>query len=174
MIPEIIVTCKGQKFFSNSVTVEQYKRYVDLMLRNQSNKTSDAAFFSKRILQEIFENQMSLEELGEVDVIEFLTASKTIHFIMQDIIARKFAELAGNSMVEREESAFDDYDRENGYEEELDKRDEWQICRENIDRVIKASIRVLNNSYSQCMRENIIELLDYLKFELNTIDENRA
>jgi len=34
-----------------------------------------ALFFNKRIIQEIFGNRMSLDELGEVDVIEFLTAS---------------------------------------------------------------------------------------------------
>lgn len=172
MIPEVTITCSGQKLFFNSVTVEQYKRYVDLMQRNHSKKKSDAAFFSKRILQELFGNQLSLEELGEMDAAEFLTASKMVHFIMQDIIQRKFVELAGNNPVEREESAFDEYDRENGYEEDEPEEDEWQWRRENVDRIVKTSIRMLNNSYSQCMREDIIELLDYLKFELETIGEN--
>lgn len=172
MIPEVTITCSGKKYFINSVTVEQYKRYVNLMQRNHSKKTADAAFFSKRILQEIFGNKLPLVELGEMDVVEFLTASKTVHFIMQDIIPRKFVELAGDNPVEQEESAFDEYDRENGYEEDEPEEDEWQRCRDNIDRIVKTSIRLLNNSYSQCMREDIMELLDYLKFELETISEN--
>lgn len=172
MIPEVTITCGGEEYFLNSVTVEQYKKYVDLMQRNRSKQMSDAAFFSKRILQEIFGNRFSFDVLGEIDVEEFLTASKTIHFIMQDIIPRKFVELAGNSAVEREESAFDEYDRENGYEDEEPEEDEWQRCRENIDRIVKTSIRLLNNSYSQCMREDIMTLIDYLRFELETINEN--
>lgn len=172
MIPEVVITCGGKKHFINSVTVEQYKRYVDLMQRNHSKKTSDAAFFSKRILQEIFGNQLSLDELGEMDAEEYLAASKTVHFIMQDVIPRKFMELAGDNPVEREESAFDEYDRENGYEEDEPEEDEWQRCRENVDRIVKTSIRLLNNSYSQCMREDIVELIEYLKFELETINEN--
>lgn len=172
MIPEITITCAGKRHFINTVTVEQYKRYVDFMQKNHSRKMSDAAFFSKRILQEVFGNQMPLEELGEMDAAEFLTASKTVHFIMQDIIPRKFIELAGDSTVEREKSAFDEYDRENGYEEDEPEENEWQRCRENVDRIVKTSIRILNNSYSQCMREDIVELIDYLKFELETINEN--
>lgn len=37
----------------------------------------------------------------------------------------------------------------------------------------KAALRLLKNSYSQCMKENIVTLLDYLKFELDTINENQ-
>ena len=31
MIPEIEVTCSGKRYFINSITVEQYKKYVSLM-----------------------------------------------------------------------------------------------------------------------------------------------
>lgn len=72
-------------------------------------------------------------------------------------------------------SAFDDYDRENGYEDEDEQPEEnqWKVCGEIVDRVVKIAIRLLKNSYSQCMKENIVTLLDYLKFELDTINENQ-
>ena len=77
--------------------------------------------------------------------------------------------------VEKEASAFDDYDRENGYEDEDEQPEEnqWKVCGEIVDRVVKIAIRLLKNSYSQCMKENIVTLLDYLKFELDTINENQ-
>ena len=75
MIPEITITCSTGKVFINNITVEQYKKYAALMEKNGSDKITDALFFNKRIIQEIFGNRMSLDELGEVDVIEFLTAS---------------------------------------------------------------------------------------------------
>lgn len=100
-------------------------------------------------------------------------------------MAEKFMnidDLEGKSMtimvieqVEKEASAFDDYDRENGYEDEDEQPEEnqWKVCGEIVDRVVKIAIRLLKNSYSQCMKENIVTLLDYLKFELDTINENQ-
>ena len=151
MIPEISITCSTGKVFINSITVEQYKKYVT---------------------QEIFGNRMSLEELGEADAVEFLTAAKGIHFIMQSIISQKLLNVVEVEQVEKEASAFDEYDIENGYEEEQPEQDTWKTCGEIIDRIVKIAIRLLKNSYSQCMREDIVALLEYLKFELDTIEEN--
>lgn len=170
MIPEITITCSTGKVFINNVTVEQYKKYAALMEKNGSDKITDALFFNKRIIQEIFGNRMSLDELGEVDVIEFLTASKGIHFIMQDIVSDALLNIVETEPIEREASAFDEYDRENGYEdEEQEEQNTWKICGEIVDRVTKIAIRLMRESYGQCMKENIIELLKYLKFELEAM-----
>lgn len=173
MIPEIEITCRGGTVFINSVTVEQYKKYVSLMERNDSDRITDSMFFNKKIIQEIFGNQMSLAELGGAEVIEFLTAAKGIHFIMQNIISEKLLTIVDVEPIEREASAFDEYDIENGYEEESEPEENtWKVCGEILDRVIKVAIRILKNSYSQCMKEDIVSLLEHLKFELKTIDEN--
>ena len=172
MIPEISITCSTGKVFINSITVEQYKKYVVLMEKNGYDRITDAMFFNKKITQEIFGNRMSLEELGEADAVEFLTAAKGIHFIMQCIISQKLLNVVEVEQVEKEASAFDEYDIENGYEEEQPEQDTWKTCGEIIDRIVKIAIRLLKNSYSQCMREDIVALLEYLKFELDTIEEN--
>ena len=63
--------------------------------------------------------------------------------------------------------------RQNGYEdEEQEEQNTWKICGEIVDRVTKIAIRLMRESYGQCMKENIIELLKYLKFELETVNEN--
>lgn len=174
MIPEISITCSTGKIFINSITVEQYKKYVALMEKNGFGRITDAMFFNKKITQEIFGNRMSLEELGEVDAVEFLIAAKGIHFIMQSIISQKLLNVVEVEQVEKEESVFDEYDIENGYEEEQPEQDTWKTCGEIIDRIMKIAIRLLKNSYSQCMGEDIVSLLEYLKFELDTIEENQA
>ena len=174
MIPEISITCSTGKVFINSITVEQYKKYVVLMEKNGYDRITDAMFFNKKITQEIFGNRMSLEELGEADAVEFLTAAKGIHFIMQSIISQKLLNVVEVEQVEKEESVFDEYDIENGYEEEQPEQDTWKTCGEIIDRIMKIAIRLLKNSYSQCMGEDIVSLLEYLKFELDTIEENQA
>ena len=169
MIPEIEITCRGERLFINSVTVEQYKKYINLMEKNDTEAFSGVMFFNKKIMQEMFENELSLAAVGEIDAVEFLTAIKTVHFIMQNIVAEKML-----NIVEVEQVKKDEYDRENGYEdEERPEENQWKVCGEIVDRVVKIAIRLLKNSYSQCMKENIVTLLDYLKFELDTINENQ-
>ena len=175
MIPEIEDTCSGKRYFINSITVEQYKKYLSLMEKNSTEKISGVMFFNTKIVQELFGNELTLAEVGEIDAVEFLTAIKTVHFIMQNIVAEKMLSIVEVEQVEKEASAFDDYDRENGYEDEDEQPEEnqWKVCGEIVDRVVKIAIRLLKNSYSQCMKENIVTLLDYLKFELDTINENQ-
>lgn len=173
MIPEIEVTCRGKRYFINSITVEQYKKYISLMEKNKSERFADVMFFNKKIMQELFGNEMSLAETGEIETIEFLTAIKAVHFTMQQVIEEKMLNIVEVERVEKEASAFDEYDLENGYEEEQPEENQWKVCGEIVDRVVKIAIRLLKNSYSQCMKEDIITLLDYLKFELNTINENQ-
>lgn len=175
MIPEIEVTCSGKRYFINSITVEQYKKYVSLMEKNSTEKIYGVMFFNTKIMQELFENELTLAEIGEIDVIDFLTAIKTVHFVMQNIIAEKLLNIVEVEQVEKEKSAFDEYDRENGYEDEPEEPEEnqWKVCGEIVDRVVKIAIRLLKNSYSQCMKENIVTLLEYLRFELDTINENQ-
>lgn len=174
MIPEIEIACIEERFFINAITVEQYKRYVSLMEKNRSDYILDVMFFNKKIVQEIFGNRMSIEKLGEMDAIDFIAAAKGIHFIMQNIITEKLMGIVEVETVEREESAFDEYDMENGYEDDDEiEENQWRSCGEILDRVIKIAIRVLRDSYSQCMKADILPLLEYLKFELDTLDENQ-
>lgn len=174
MIPEIEVTCSGKMYFINSITVEQYKKYIGLMEKNETEKISGVMFFNRKIIQELFGNEMTLAEIGNIDAIEFLTAIKTVHFVMQNIIEERLLNIVEVEQVEKEKSAFDEYDIENGYEDEQQpEENQWKVCGEIVDRVVKIAIRLLKNSYSQCMKENIVTLLEYLKFELDTINENQ-
>lgn len=171
-MPEIRIDCGEEKFFVSSITVGQYRKYAELMRKNSSERLSDAMFFNQKIAQEVFDSKMSLEELGKTDVIEVLTAAKTIHFVMQDVVTPKFLELM-DEPIEKEESAFDDYDRDNGYDEVDQQRNVWEVCSDNIDRVIQIAIKLLNNSYSQCLETDIVALLDYMKFAIKTINDKQ-
>ena len=173
MTPEIYIACGDQRFFVSHITVGQYRQYAELMKKNDGKRKSDAMFFNQKIAQEIFGCRMSLEELGKTDVTEVLAAAKTIHFVMQDVITPKFLELMDDEPVEQEKSAFDDYDKENGYEELEPERNVWEICADNVDRVIQMAIKLLNNSYSQCLETDIVALLDYMKFVISAINENQ-
>lgn len=145
-----------------------------MMEKNTAKSIDDVMFFNKKIIQDFFGNAFTMQEIDQMDAIEFLETSKAIHFVMQNIVMEKMANIIETPQVEREASAFDEYDAENGYEEEEPQEvDKWEACREITDRYIKIAIRLLNNSYSQCMQESIVSLLDYLKFEISTLNENQ-
>lgn len=171
-MPEIRIDCGEEKFFVSRITVGQYREYAELMKKNGSERLSDAMFFNQKIVQEVFDSKVSLEELGKMDAVEVITASKTIHFVMQNIITPKFLELM-DEPPEKEESAFDEYDRENGYDEADEQRNMWDVCLDNIDRVIQIAIKLLKNSYSQCLETDIVALLGYMKFAIKQVNEKQ-
>lgn len=152
--------------------MRHYKKYAALMKKSSDADTRETLFFDLKMIQEIVENQLSLESIKAMDAITIIATIKTIHFIMQEIISPKFLELLGDEVPEKEESAFDEYDREYGYEdEEQENQNIWETCEENIDRIIKIAIRLFNDSYTQCLDTEIISLLDFIKFEIRTINE---
>lgn len=163
--------------FINVFTVEMYKRYTELMSKNEGHDIASAIFYNTKIVQEMFGNRVSLIDLQEVSTEELLVTVKTIHFIAQEIISNAFADLlTSNEEIEQlqETSVFDEYDKENGYTEEYETQENpWTICSKNIDYLIKIAMRVLNNSYSQCMDTDVMQLLKYIKFEFETMHENR-
>ncbi len=173
MIPEIEITCKGKRLFINSVTVEQYKKYINLMEKNDTEVFSGVMFFNKKIMQEMFGNELSLAAVGEIDAVEFLTAIKTVHFIMQNIIAEKMLNIVEVEQIEKEHPHSMNMTVKTDMRKRNNRRKINEVCGEIVDRVVKIAIRLLKNSYSQCMKENIVTLLDYLKFELDTINENQ-
>ncbi|HRL57155.1 MAG TPA: hypothetical protein PK462_07835 [Lachnospira sp.] len=129
--------------------------------------------FNARIIKVIFDTPENT--ILQADVVEQLTTCKMIHFTMQKIITPKFLELNPDrpDLESIEKSAFDDYDEENGYNDTQDNRNVWQICRENLDRVIKLCVKAFNCSMTECMRMDIMTLLDHVKFEIETAHENK-
>lgn len=175
MMPEFELCCEGEEYTQDVITVAMYRRYTEIMELNEGESRADAIEANFRILKEVF--GVSIRQLKKCNLIELLAAAKSVHFAMQSIVTPKFLELNPEEVekVEQEKSAFDDYDEENGYNDEEIKQNEniWAVCRDNVDRVVKMCIRVMKNSYKQCMESDIMSLLDYVKFEIRTVGEDR-
>lgn len=75
-------------------------------------------YFNLRILQELYPERPTMTELKTVDMGQFLRAANAVHFVMQEVVTVKFRELSDVPPEEVQKSAFDDYDRENGYEDD--------------------------------------------------------
>lgn len=141
---------------------------MELMEKNKSDDMLENIYFNLRILQELYPERPTMTELKTVDMGQFLRATNAVHFVMQEIVTEKFRELSDVPPEEVQKSVFDDYDRENGYEDETESGSIWESLKENVDRVIKIATRVLNTGYNECMQADIMELLDYVKFEIET------
>ena len=152
-MPEIVLTCGDVEHVRTSVTVEQYRAYTELMEKNAGEDAKSAFWFNVEIMKMIF--GISKKEVMKADVVDQLVTAKTIHYIMQEIVTPKFLELNPDrpDQVEQEKSAFDEYDRENGYDD-IEERTEniWKVCRDNVDRVIKICVKAFNDSVTNCMK----------------------
>ena len=170
-MPEIAIQCGGEHC-RTVVTVEAYRKYTELMERNTGEDVRSAFYFNAQIIKSFF--GLSQREMMAADIVEHLTAAKMIHFVMQEIVTPKFLELNPNpaGQVEQEQSAFDEYDRENGYEDDTaEARSVWAVCRENVDRVVKLCVSSFNDSYTSVMSADIMALLDHVAFEIRTANE---
>lgn len=176
-MPEISLTLEnGNELTVPVITVGMYRKYCELMERaDRFTEKSDIVFINSQIIREVFGNQIPAREINKLDAGAVFTTAKTIHFVMQEIITPKFLELMSDKDKQEveamEKSAFDEYDEAEGYDDDLPPQNVWHTCKENIDRVVKLSIRAFNNSLAQCMDSDIISLLDYVKFELETAKE---
>lgn len=170
-MPELTLLCGSEEHVCTAVSVRMYRKYTEFMEHNNGSSAQDAFAINAEILKEFF--GISSRELRKAEVEEQLVAAKTIHFVVQEIITKKFLELNPDRPEQQEKSIFDEYDEENGYNEGEKAENVWKVCRENLDRVVKLCIRAFNDSYTKCMESDIMSLIDYVVFEIATINENK-
>ena len=150
---------------------DDFSGNVSQIYGNHSDSIRDAFEANTKILMVVFGARQ--REVEEADPEDVLSAVKEIHFMMQDVITKKFLDLNPEhpEKIQKEKSAFDEYDEENGYNDEDPGENLWKICRENVDRIVKICINLMKNSYQQCMEADIMSLLDHAAFEMRTGDE---
>lgn len=86
---------------------------------------------------------------------------------IQDRIREIFV---GDEVIEK--SAFDEYDKEEGYlDEELEEENIYDNYLKVIDNIIQYAIKNFNNSLEATLNMNILDLLDYIEFSINNKSE---
>ena len=148
----------------DKITVQQAKRYVKTML-DTGDSVRAVLKTATRMLPELF-GDLRPADVIRADVAEVLTVIKAVHFVMQEIVLPTFSILSTEAPVEREASVFDEYDAENGYNE-LDEINVWEACLENIEAVTQAAIRIMHQSYTDTMNEELVPLLEHLRWEID-------
>lgn len=166
MIDDQLITLRnGQACcMMDKITVRQAKRYTEIMLETPDNIQA-AVKSATRLLPDIF-GSLRPADVIHADVQEVVTAVKSLHFVMQEVVLPKFRILSEEPEIEREASAFDEYDEENGYTE-LDEINAWETCRENIESITQAAIGIMRQSYTETMDEDLVQLIEHLRWEID-------
>ena len=155
----------------DKITVQQAKRYVKTML-DTGDSVRAVLKTATRMLPELF-GDLRPADVIRADVAEVLTVIKAVHFVMQEIVLPTFSILSTEAPVEREASVFDEYDAENGYDE-LDEINVWEACLENIEAVTQAAIKIMRQSYTDTMKEELVPLLEHLRWEIDHQPERKG
>lgn len=169
-MPELALACGDEEYACTSVTALMYRKYTEIMERGSGEGAAGAFMLNAEILKTVF--GIPEGRVRAAGAAEQLAAAKAVHFAMQEVITPKFLSLNPEHPEKQEKSAFDDYDEENGYNEGAENPESiWKVCRENLDRVVKLCIRAFHDSYTKCMEADIMSLLDYVAFEIRTLNE---
>ena len=173
MIDDQLITTRNRTAccMMDKITVQQAKRYVKAMM-DTDDSVQAVLKTATRMLPELF-GDLRPADVIRADIVEVLTVVKAVHFVMQEVTLPKFSILATEPPVEREASVFDEYDAENGYDE-LDEADVWETCLENIEAVTQAAIKIMRQSYTDNMKEELVPLLEHLRWQFDHQPEQKG
>jgi hypothetical protein len=116
-----------------------------------------------------FDNKLTEEQLEKEDVLDIIYIYLLIKKYIENINER-ILNVLNIDQEEKEESAFDDYDEEYGYnaleESEEIEKDIYDSYLNILNVIFKLAKNELNMNIKESYEIDIYELLDYLDFEL--------
>ncbi|HAT4130505.1 hypothetical protein ACNUKZ_07795 [Clostridium perfringens] len=116
-----------------------------------------------------FDNKLTEEQLEKEDVLDIIYIYLLIKKYIENINER-ILNVLKIDQEEKEESAFDDYDEEYGYnaleENEEIEKDIYDSYLNILNVIFKLAKNELNMNIKESYEIDIYELLDYLDFEL--------
>ena len=154
---------------TNNISCSKYKRCIELF-KLIDTKKEDFIYLYKLIII-FFDNKISKQELDQKDVFEILNIYMLIRAYIESINKKIINTFSEEDIQEK--SVFDEYDKENGYDD-LEYTEENNIYDRYLDilnDLFNFLIRKKVNSLKECLDTNIIDLIDFIKFKLNKDEE---
>lgn len=139
-------------------------------LVSDTEDENDLLNFYSDIIRIVFNDQIEEEDIEQLDVAEITGIFKVVTEIIDTCInekIRSIGELLNGTQVEMKEgSAFDEYDRENGYINEETQEEAWRSYGKALDSILQICIKNMRNSYKDCLESDLSDLLDYVIFQV--------
>lgn len=148
-----------------------FKKYLEAMEYINVNQTSyiDSC---DQIIYMVLEKKLSKRDISQMSVVDTIVTAEKINLIMHDVVMKKINVYFTEEVVE-EKSAFDDYDRENGYINDDPQESVWISCIKLVNSLIRMAIKVFNDSFSSILKADIIELVEQIKYELDALENEK-
>lgn len=121
------------------------------------------------VIRVVFNDRIEEEEIERLDVTEIVDTFRAVTEIIDVAVNEKIRNLSvilGGTPQENQGSAFDAYDLEHGYVEEITQEEIWKSYGDNLDAILQICIRNMRNSYKECLESDLSDLLDYVVFQV--------
>ena len=139
-------------------------------LISKTEDENDLLYLYSAVIRIVFNDRIEEEEIEQLDVAEVISTFKAVNEKIRNISDL----LSGSQQVEDQGSAFDEYDRENGYIEEHSQEEIWETYRNALDNILQICIKNMRNSYKDCLESDLSDLLDYVVFQVEYDRETQA
>lgn len=163
--------------------MEENERFIRLNIatKEERHKNNNKMF---KIIQLFFDNQITRNELYDMDIIDLYGVFYDITIAIETTIHKRLVEFV-EPPEQPYKSRYNDYDKEHGIEwdeygnikvnyekkEEI-KKTRWQIYRECIRFIFRQSIELCNNSQYNCQHSNLAMLIDDVKFAVDNFESS--
>lgn len=124
------------------------------------------------IIYMVLEKRLSKREIGQINVVDTIVTAEKINLVMHDVIMKKINVNFTEEVIE-EKSAFDDYDRENGYIDDEPHESMWISCIRLVNSLVRMAIKVFNDSFSSILKADIVELIEQIRYELDALENEK-
>lgn len=139
-------------------------------LISKTEDENDLLYLYSAVIRTIFNDRIEEEEIEQLDVAEIVNTFKAIAEIVDASVNEKIRNiselLSGGQSEAYEGSAFDEYDRENGYTDEETQEEAWESYGKALDNILQICIKNMRNSYRDCLESDLSDLLDYVVFQV--------
>lgn len=152
-----------------------FKKYVEAMEHMENNDYFNRSSYidlCDYIIYMTLEKKLSKRDIAQISVVDTIITAEKINFIMRDVVMKKINDNFASEVEEHEKSAFDDYDRENGYIDDP-QESTWASCTKLVNSLVRMAIKVFNDSFSSILKADIIELIEQIKYELDALENEK-
>ncbi|MVO70830.1 hypothetical protein GOD95_05150 [Paeniclostridium sordellii] len=131
------------------------------------DKNKDNLIYINKLINIFFDYKIEVKELDQKEIYDILETYMLIEKYIEQV-HEKINNVLSDEEIEESESAFDDYDKENGYEDEENLKDisKYEISLKILYGIFDFARLKLKFSLKECLETNIFELLDYIDYSL--------
>lgn len=149
-----------------------------MKLISKTEDENDLLYLYSAVIRVVFNDRIEEEEIEQLDVAEIVNTFKLITEIVDISVNEKIRNIGkllnGEQAEAYEGSAFDEYDRENGYTDEETQEEAWVSYEQALNNILQICIKNMRNSYKDCLESDLSDLLDYVVFQVEYDMETQA